>query len=42
MIPEFLFQLGIWNWLVFGLILLILEILAPGFSSSGSALPRLS
>ncbi|WP_105984286.1 MULTISPECIES: NfeD family protein [unclassified Brucella] len=31
MIPEFLFQLGIWNWLVFGLILLILEILAPGF-----------
>ncbi|ENT59813.1 NfeD family protein [Brucella suis] len=31
MIPKFLFQLGIWNWLVFGLILLILEILAPGF-----------
>ncbi len=37
MIPEFLFQLGIWNWLVFGLILLILEILARLFSSSGSA-----
>ncbi len=41
MIIEFLSGLGIWNWLVFGLVLLILEILAPGFSSSGSGL-RLS
>jgi len=31
MIIEFLSGLGIWNWLVFGLVLLILEILAPGF-----------
>ncbi len=31
MILEFLTDLGIWNWLVFGLALLILEILAPGF-----------
>lgn len=31
MIIEFLSSLGIWNWLVFGLVLLILEILAPGF-----------
>ena len=31
MIVEFLSGLGIWNWLVFGLVLLILEILAPGF-----------
>ncbi|WP_043062001.1 NfeD family protein [Brucella anthropi] len=31
MIIEFLSGLGIWNWLVFGLILLILEISAPGF-----------
>lgn len=30
MIIEFLSGLGIWNWLVFGLVLLILEILAPG------------
>lgn len=30
MIFEFLSALGIWNWLVFGLVLLILEILAPG------------
>lgn len=28
---EFLSGLGIWNWLVFGLALLILELLAPGF-----------
>ncbi len=31
MIIEYLSGLGIWNWLVFGLILLILEISAPGF-----------
>ncbi|MBQ0710428.1 MULTISPECIES: NfeD family protein [unclassified Ochrobactrum] len=31
MIIEFLSGLGIWNWLVFGLVLLILEISAPGF-----------
>ncbi|MBB5703547.1 hypothetical protein FHS76_003454 [Ochrobactrum daejeonense] len=31
MIIEFLAGLGIWNWLVFGLVLLILELLAPGF-----------
>ena len=31
MIIEFLSSLGIWNWLIFGLVLLILEILAPGF-----------
>lgn len=31
MIVDFLSQLGIWNWLVFGLVLLILEIMAPGF-----------
>lgn len=31
MIVEFLSGLGIWNWLVFGLVLLILELVAPGF-----------
>jgi inner membrane protein len=31
MIIEFLSSLGIWNWLVFGLVLLILELFAPGF-----------
>lgn len=31
MIIEFLSGLGIWNWLVLGLVLLILEISAPGF-----------
>ncbi|WP_420960991.1 NfeD family protein [Brucella sp. IR073] len=30
MIVEFLTSLGIWNWLVLGLALLMLEILAPG------------
>lgn len=30
MILDFLVSLGIWNWIAFGLILLILEILAPG------------
>ncbi|GAA5544107.1 MULTISPECIES: NfeD family protein [Brucella] len=30
MIIEFLSELGIWSWLVLGLVLLILEILAPG------------
>lgn len=30
MIIEFLSELGIWSWLVLGLALLILEILAPG------------
>ncbi|GGA98492.1 membrane protein [Brucella endophytica] len=30
MIVEFLTNLGIWNWLVLGLVLLMLEILAPG------------
>ncbi|PWL17367.1 hypothetical protein DKP76_11345 [Falsochrobactrum shanghaiense] len=31
MIVDFLYELGIWNWIVFGLVLLMLEILAPGF-----------
>ena len=31
MIAGYLAELGIWNWLVLGLVLLILEILAPGF-----------
>ncbi|MFD1198936.1 NfeD family protein [Brucella gallinifaecis] len=30
MIIDFLSQLGLWNWFVLGLALLILEILAPG------------
>lgn len=31
MILNFLSELGLWNWFVFGLALLILELLAPGF-----------
>lgn len=30
MIISFLSELGIWNWLIFGLLLLILELFAPG------------
>ena len=31
MIIHFLSQLGLWGWFVLGLVLLILEIMAPGF-----------
>ncbi len=31
MLIHFLSQLGLWSWFVLGLVLLILEIMAPGF-----------
>ncbi|MBV2144277.1 NfeD family protein [Falsochrobactrum sp. TDYN1] len=31
MIVDFLYDLGLWNWIAFGLALLILEVFAPGF-----------
>jgi membrane protein implicated in regulation of membrane protease activity len=36
---EMFSTLGSWNWLIFGFVLMALELLAPGYSCSGSGLP---
>ncbi|WP_371823880.1 hypothetical protein [Phyllobacterium sp. 628] len=42
MLEHLFYELGSWNWVVLGFILLILEVAAPGIFCCGLVLPRLS